>query len=338
MLETKVLCSSVDQTDFSVVLLSTMLLDSLWVLIGLGLLYFGADWLVKGSSSLALRFGLSALVVGLTVVAYGTSMPELVVSVKAALAGQSQLAIGNVVGSNIFNVAAILGIAALIFPIKIQFQLIRFDVPLMIAVSLLAMFFLRDGLLERWEAAILFCGILIYTIGSLIYAKRHTPDAVHAEFDESVPKVQGTMWSDIGFIVGGMLLLILGSHFLVDGSIGLARTFEISEAVIGLTIVAAGTSTPELAATVVAAMKKEADIAVGNIVGSNIYNLLCILGAAGLVHPLEVGGVTWIDFGVMLGVSVLLIPFMISGFVLKRWEGVVLLAIYVGYIAWLWPK
>lgn len=315
-----------------------MILDIIWVIAGLALLYFGAEWLVKGSASVALRFGLSALVVGLTVVAYGTSMPELVVSLKAAAAGQSQLAIGNVVGSNIFNVAAILGIAALIFPIKIQFQLIRFDVPLMIAVSLLAIFFLRDGLLERWEAGILFAGIIAYTTGSLIYAKRSTPKAVHEEFDESMPKVTGTIWTDLMFIAGGMGLLIFGSRFLVDGSIGIARSFGISEAVIGLTIVAAGTSTPELAATVVAAMKKEADIAVGNIVGSNIYNLLCILGATGLVHPLEVGDVSWVDFGVMLTVSVLLVPFMATGFVLKRWEGAVFVVIYLGYLVWLWPK
>lgn len=315
-----------------------MLLDSLWVLIGLGLLYFGAEWLVKGSASLALRFGLSALVVGLTVVAYGTSMPELVVSIKAALAGQSQLAIGNVVGSNIFNVAAILGIAAIIFPIKIQFQLIRFDVPLMIGVTLIAWFFFRDGVLDRWEAGVLFIGIIAYTVGSLIYAKKTAPQAVHEEFDESMPAVRGSIWGDVAFIAGGMLLLVIGSRFLVDGSIGIARAFGISEAVIGLTIVAVGTSTPELAATIVAAFKKEADIAVGNIVGSNIYNLLCILGVTGLIRPLEVGGVTWVDFGVMLGVSVLLVPFMLTDFVLKRWEGAVFVFIYLGYIAWLWPK
>lgn len=315
-----------------------MLIDSLWVLLGLVLLYFGAEWLVRGSASLALRFGLSSLVVGLTVVAYGTSMPELVVSLKAALAGQSQMAIGNVVGSNIFNVAAILGIAALIYPIKIQFQLIRFDVPLMIAISILTIAFLATGTLERWQAAILFSLIVIYTVGSLIYAKRSAPDSVHAEFDESMPEVEGSIWKNVVFIVGGMGLLVLGSRFLVDGSIGIARGFEISEAVIGLTIVAAGTSTPELAATVVAAMKKEADIAVGNIVGSNLYNLLCILGITGMVTPLEVGGVTSVDLGVMLGVSVLLLPLMLTGFVIKRWEGAILLLIYLAYIAWLWPK
>jgi cation:H+ antiporter len=315
-----------------------MIADSLWVLLGLVLLYFGAEWLVRGSSSMALRLGLSPLVIGLTVVAYGTSMPELVVSVKAALAGQSDIAIGNVIGSNIFNIALILGVAAVIFPIKIQFQLIRFDVPLMIGATLLAMFFLRDGRLDRWEAGILFTGIILYTVGSLIYAKKSVTKEVSAEYEESMPKVTGTLWADLGFIVAGLGVMILGSRFLVDGSIGLARGFGVSEAVIGLTIVAAGTSTPELAATIVAALKKEADIAVGNIVGSNIYNLLCILGAAGLIHPLSVGGITMIDQLVMLGVAVLLLPFMWSGFVLKRWEGIVMLAIYFSYLVWLWPK
>lgn len=315
-----------------------MIADSLLVLLGLVLLYFGAEWLVRGSSSLALRLGLSPLVIGLTVVAYGTSMPELVVSFKAAMAGQSAIAVGNVVGSNILNVALILGIAALIFPIKIQFQLIRFDVPLMIGATLLAMFFLRDGRLDRWEAAILFAGIICYTVGSLIYAKKSAPKRVVAEYEESIPKPQGHFWADVGFIIAGMAVMVIGSQFLVDGSINLARLFGVSEAVIGLTIVAVGTSTPELAATIVAALKKEADIAIGNIVGSNIYNLLCILGATGLLRPLDVGGVTFANQLVMLGVSVLLIPFMWTGFVLKRWEGAVLLCIYVGYLAWLWPK
>lgn len=315
-----------------------MIVDSLSVLLGLVLLYFGAEWLVRGSSSMALRLGLSPLVIGLTVVAYGTSMPELVVSIKAVMAGQSDIAVGNVVGSNIFNVALILGVAALIFPIKIQFQLIRFDVPLMIGITLLALFFLRDGRLDRWEAAILFVGILCYTAGSLIYAKKSAPKEVTEEYAESLPKPNGHLWADIGFVVAGLVVMVIGSKFLVDGSISLARLFGVSEAVIGLTIVAAGTSTPELAATIVAAFKKEPDIAVGNIVGSNIYNLLCILGITGLVHPLNLGGITLVDQLVMLGVAVLLIPFMWSGFVLRRWEGIVLLGIYVGYLAWLWPK
>lgn len=316
-----------------------MTTDILWVLAGLALLYFGAEGLVRGSAALALKLGLTPLVVGLTVVAYGTSMPELLVSVKASLAGQSGIAVGNVVGSNIFNVAVILGIAAVIYPIRVNFQLIRTDVPILLAATAGTMLFLRDGRLERWEAGILFAGIIAYTVTSIIVAKRTATPEITAEFEESVSrKSTSRVPVDIAFVLGGLVLLALGSQALVQGAINLARGFGVSEAVIGLTIVAAGTSTPELAATIVAALKREPDIAVGNIIGSNIYNLLCILGAAGLVSPLEMAGVTWIDLGVMLGVSLLLLPILRSGFTVKRWEGAVLLCIYAGYLAWLWPK
>jgi cation:H+ antiporter len=313
-------------------------MDILFILLGLALLYAGAEGLVKGSSAIALKLGLSPLVVGLTVVAYGTSMPELIVSVKSALAGQSGIAVGNVVGSNIFNIGVILGVASIICPIKVNFQLVKIDVPIMIGITLLAMFFFLDGALARWEAGVLFAGILLYTCGSIIYAKKTTTAEVHAEFEEAIAKEVKPLWLDLLFIAGGLGLLVFGSRFLVDGSVSIARTFGISEAIIGLTIVAAGTSTPELAASMVAAMKKEPDIAIGNIVGSNIYNILCILGAAGLIAPISAGGVAWTDMFVMLGMSILLIPILWSGFVIKRWEGVVLLMLYGGYLAWLWPK
>lgn len=315
-----------------------MAIDILLIVGGLVLLYLGAEGLVKGSSAIALKLGLSPLVVGLTVVAYGTSMPELIVSVKSALAGQSGIAVGNVVGSNIFNIAVILGISSIICPIKVNFQLVKVDVPIMIFMTLLVMFFFRDGALARWEAGVLFAGILTYTVGSLIYAKKTTTPEVLAEFQESLELPRKPLWLDIAFILGGLGLLVIGSRFLVDGSISIARVFGVSEAIIGLTIVAAGTSTPELAASIVAALKKEPDIAIGNIVGSNIYNLLCILGAAGLIAPINAGGVAWTDMFVMLGASLMLIPILWSGFVIKRWEGGVLLAIYACYLAWLWPK
>lgn len=315
-----------------------MLVDILFILGGLVLLYFGAEGLVRGSSAVALKLGLSPLVVGLTVVAYGTSMPELIVSVKSALAGQSGIAVGNVVGSNIFNIGVILGVASIICPIKVNFQLVKMDVPIMLFVTLLVMFFFRDGRLARWEAGVLFAGILLYSVGSIIYAKRTTTPDVTAEFEESLEHSKKPLWMDISFILGGLVILVIGSRLLVDGSISLARAFGVSEAVIGLTIVAAGTSTPELAASIVAALKKEPDIAIGNIVGSNIYNILCILGAAGLIAPINAGGVAWTDMFVMLGVSVLLLPILWTGFVIKRWEGAVLIVIYLGYLAWLWPK
>lgn len=315
-----------------------MMWFSILIIGGLVLLYFGAEGLVKGSSALALKLGLTPLVVGLTVVAYGTSMPELVVSIKSALAGQSGIAVGNVVGSNIFNIAVILGLAAVIFPIKASFQLIRLDVPIMIGATVLVMVFFRDGALARWEAGVLFAGILAYTVGSLIYAKKTVTPEVEDEFAESVGRSDSPLWRDIVFILGGLGLLVFGSRFLVEGSVGLARTWGVTEAVIGLTIVAAGTSTPELAATIVAAIKKEPDIALGGIIGSNIYNILCILGATGLIAPIVTGGVAWTDMFVMLGLAVMLLPILWTGLVVKRWEGVVFLAIYGGFLGYLWPK
>lgn len=315
-----------------------MLNDAGLIVAGLVLLYFGAEALVRGSSAVALKLGLSPLVVGLTVVAYGTSTPELIVSVKSALAGQSGIAVGNVVGSNIFNVGVILGIAAIICPIKVNFQLVKIDVPIMIGATLLMMFFFRDGALARWEAGILFAGIIVYTIGSVLFAKKTTTPEVKAEFEESLKHPTKPLWMDLLYILGGLGLLVFGSNFLVDGSISIARAWGVSEAIIGLTIVAAGTSTPELAASIVAALKKEPDIAIGNIVGSNIYNILCILGAAGLIAPINAGGVAWLDLSVMLGFALLLVPILWTGFIIKRWEAGILLAFYGGYLFWLWPK
>jgi cation:H+ antiporter len=250
-----------------------------------------------------------------------------VVSIKASLAGQPGLAVGNVVGSNIFNLAVILGIAALIFPIRVKFQLLRIEVPLLIAITLLILFFFSNGVLHRWQAAILFGGILAYTVGSIILARKTASPEIAAEYEESMvgPGPQGKLWLDILLIIGGIALLIFGSRWLVDGSISIARMWGVSEAIIGLTIVAAGTSTPELAASIVAALKKEPDIAIGNIVGSNIYNSLAILGGAGLITPLPLGGVTPIDLYVMLAFSAALLPILWTGFVIQRWEGAVLL-------------
>ncbi len=315
-----------------------MMIDALMILAGLVFLILGAEGLVRGSSAVALKLGLSPLVVGLTVVAYGTSMPELIVSIKAALAGQSGIAVGNVVGSNIFNIGVILGIAAIIYPIKVNFQLVKIDVPIMIFATLLAMFFFRDGSLARWEAGVLFAGILGYSVGSVIYAKKTTTPDITAEFEESLERPAKPVWVDVAYILAGLIALVVGSRLLVDGSVSLARGFGVNEAIIGLTIVAFGTSTPELAASIVAALKKEPDIAIGNIVGSNICNLLCILGAAGLIAPISSGGVAWIDMSVMLGLSLLLVPILWTGFVIKKWEGWVLLGIYACYLVWLWPK
>ncbi len=312
-----------------------MILDWVYVLAGLALLYFGAEWLVRGSASLALRLGMSPLVVGLTVVAFGTSAPELLVSVKAALDGQTGMAVGNVVGSNIFNIAVVLGIAAMIRPLKIQFQLIRFDVPIMLGVCVLAGVLLIDGGISRLDGAIFVILLVAYAAASLIVAKRTGNPAVEAEFEEAVGTKGKSVTMDVVALVGGLVVLVIGARLLVDGAAELARGWGVSEAVIGLTIVAAGTSTPELAATIVASLRGEADIAVGNVVGSTIYNILCILGIASIIHPLDAQGVTAVDVGVMIGVCALVIPFMRTGFTLRRWEGGVFIAIYAGYLSWL---
>ncbi len=312
-----------------------MLLDLLFVAAGLAMLYFGAEWLVRGSSSLALRLGMTPLVVGLTVVAFGTSAPELLVSIKAALDGQTGMAIGNVVGSNIFNIAVVLGVAAMICPLRTQYQLIRFDLPIMLGVCVLAGVLLIDGGISRVDGVV-FVGLLVgYGVASFVVAKKNGNKAVDAQFEESVGSPGKSVGIDAVLVVIGIAVLVGGARFLVDGAASLARGWGVSEAVIGLTIVAAGTSTPELAATIVASMKNEADIAVGNIVGSTIYNVLCILGIASIIHPLDAQGVTAVDVMVMIGVCALVIPLMRTGFVLKRWEGGVFLGIYAGYLGWL---
>jgi cation:H+ antiporter len=310
-----------------------------WLLAGLVLLFFGAEWLVRGSSRLALRAGVAPLVVGLTIVAFGTSAPELVVSTKAAYTGQGGIAIGNVVGSNIFNIAVILGLSAMIRPLVVQAQLVRFDMPVMIGVSLVCWWLLSDGMLVRWEAGLLFAGIVAYTGWNIVMARREKTAAVLDEFAAAAPSVAqaGSSGKDVLLIIGGLVMLVAGSRFLVDASIQMARMWGVSEAVIGLTIVAAGTSLPELATSVIAAFRKQDDIAIGNVVGSNVFNILGILGVSGLVRPLDAAGLSKMDFSVMLLLAVLLWPLMQTGMRINRMEGALLMAGYGAYLAWLWP-
>jgi cation:H+ antiporter len=310
--------------------------DWLLLALGLGILTAGAELLVRGSAALALRLGLSPLVVGLTVVGFGTSSPEMVVSLKAAFTGQGDIAAGNVVGSNIFNVGVILGLTVLVCPIRIQMQLIRLDTPVMIAVSLLFLALIADFQISRWEGVLLFALLVAY-LAFTIRASKKESQAVADEFAEEMPKLDKPAWLDPVFILAGLGLLIGGGRMFVEGSVSVARGMGISEAVIGLTIVAAGTSMPELATSIVAALRRAPDIAVGNVVGSNIFNLLCIAGGAGALFPFACPGISWVDLGVMTGFTVLLLPLMRSGLELKRWEGGLLLAAYVGYVAFLWP-
>jgi cation:H+ antiporter len=310
-----------------------MLLMGLALALGLVLLYFGAEWLVGGSSTVAIRFGMPPLIIGLTLVAFGTSAPELVVSVQGALTGHGDIAIGNVVGSNIFNVAVILGVSALIFPLSVHQDLIRRDMPIMLLSALIAILFLLDGHLGRVEGGMLFAGMVAYVILSIRAARRYPP----LPEELVVPAASGSLPRAWTLVALGLATLVLGSHALTWGAVGLARRFGISEAVIGLTIVACGTSLPELATSVVAAFRRQADIAIGNIVGSNIFNALGILGVATLLYPIDGPDVQTFDLWTMGGFSLLLLPLMWSGFRISRGEGALFLALYAGYLYLLWP-
>lgn len=298
-------------------------------------MYFGAGFLVKGASSLAVRIGISALVVGLTVVAYGTSMPEMLVSTMATVKGQGGISIGNVIGSNIFNIGAILGISALIFPLRVHLQVLRFDTPLMLVTALLFSVFFIDQRIGRLEAALLLSGAIGYTAFNVIKSRKEEKKAVGKEFEEGIPHKLSHLGWDLLYILSGIGVLALGSSLLVNGATGLARALGASEALIGLTIVAAGTSLPELATSIVAALKKQSDIAIGNVVGSNIFNILAILGVAGLIRPIETTGISPVDIGVMIGFSLLLIPLMRSGAKISRTEGLILFAAFISYMTYL---
>ncbi len=315
-----------------------MLANIVYIAFALVLLFIGAEGLVRGSSSLALRAGLSRLMVGLTIVAFGTSSPELVVSVEAALSNQGDISVGNVVGSNIFNIAVILGITALVCPIPVHRQVIKVDAPVALGVALLLVLLLFNQTLSRFEGVLLFSGIVAYTWMSFILARREASPA-SADNEDILAVTQSRHWGmDIAFILAGLAVLVVGSRLLVEHAVALAGSFGISEAVIGLTIVAAGTSMPELATSLVAAFRKQPDIAIGNIVGSNIFNVLGILGVASVISPMEAPGISALDYGVMIMFSVLLIPLLYTGRRLHRVEGGVLLALYFGYLFLLWPE
>ena len=314
-----------------------MIIHFAFIAFALALLFIGAEGLVRGSSSLALRAGLSRLMVGLTIVTFGTSSPELVVSVKATLSQQGDIAVGNVVGSNIFNIAVILGITALLCPIPVHRQIIRIDAPIALALTGLLIVLLLNDSLGRLEGLLLFTGIVAYTVMNVLVARREAGAGGNGN-DTSAPDVSRHWSIDTLFILGGLGILILGSRLLVDHSVLLARGFGISEAVIGLTIVAAGTSMPELATSVVAAARKQPDIAIGNVVGSNVFNILGILGVASIVSPLHAPGISWMDYAVMMTFTILLLPLLYTGRILHRLEGLALLALYGGYLFILWPK
>lgn len=302
---------------------------------GLTLLYLGAEGLVRGSSSLAFRLGLTRLVIGLTIVAFGTSMPEMVVSVQAALNHQGDISLGNIIGSNICNIALILGISSLIRPIRVNTQVIRFQIPVMIGVSFLLWLMLRDRKLTRPEGACLFLMIIIYAYYSIYLARKEFNKTAVADRSISGYNSRRRIWLETVFIAAGLAMLVAGARLFVSGAVSLAKMFHISEAIIGLTIVAVGTSLPELATSAVASFRREGDIAIGNVVGSNIFNILAILGITSLVRPIEMRDLNVTDIYMMIMTAVLLLPLSWSGFIIKRLEGALLLAVYCGYMFYL---
>jgi cation:H+ antiporter len=304
---------------------------------GLILLFVGAELLIRGSSSLALRFGISPLVVGLTVVAFGTSSPELVVSINASLDGNPAIALGNIVGSNICNIALILGIASLIRPLAVEAQVVKREIPILIAISLLMFILLLNNEISRPEGILFVSGIVVYTSLSIYLSKKETSQKVKSEFEEGIPKAKTTVSVSIIMSIGGLALLIFGSDLFVKGAVGVAEKLQLSQAIIGLTIVSLGTSLPELITSAVAAYKKEADIAIGNIVGSNIFNILAILGITATVSPVVAPDISILDLSFMLGFAFLLWPLTKTGFVLNRLEGSILLLGYLIYIYILIP-
>lgn len=316
-----------------------MLQQVLMFLAGLAVLVVGADVLVRGASRLAVSFGVSPLVVGLTVVAFGTSAPEMAVSVGSALAGSPDLAIGNVVGSNIANVLLILGISALITPLLVDEQIIRQEIPIMIGASALLVVMALDGNIGLLESIALFGLVIAYTV-FLVVQSRRASKAVQDEFETEIPtSTWDRHWAvQVGLIVGGLVMLVVGADWLVDSAVAFARAFGVSDLVIGLTVVAVGTSMPEIATSIVAAIRGQRDIAVGNVVGSNVFNLLAVLGAAGIASgaglPVSEAARNF-DLWVMLAVAFACLPIMITGREIARWEGVIFLAYYAAYTAWL---
>ena len=298
--------------------------------LGILLLYYGAEFLVNGGVKIAYRFKISPLVVGLTLVAFGTSAPELVVSIDSALKGLGNISIGNVVGSNICNIALILGLCSMITPLNVNKQLFRLDVPLMmISAVVLSIFCIAGNGVNRWQGAVFFAGIIAYTVYSIRFAGKNDSNS------EDVPENSGSLLLAVLLVAGGLAALICGSKLFVNSAVYIAKLLKISDAVIGLTVVAVGTSLPELATSVVAAIRGEKDIAIGNVVGSNIFNILAICGIAPLVAPISCPGISMVDMVMMLAVSGLLWIMMKTGLSISRKEGALLFLIYCGYTVYL---
>ena len=305
-----------------------MILNIVLLILGIVVVLKSADWLTDGSVALAERMGISQMVIGLTIVALGTSMPEFCVSLVSAIKGTSDLAVGNVVGSNIFNSMLIVGCAAMVAPMTIPKTTVRKDIPFALIASIVLFMMIVNGDeadISRLEAGILVLMLAIYMFFTLKNAKDTT--AVGTEKKEFM-----NPWRAIAFLLLGLVGLVLGSNVFVDNASALARVLGVSDAVIGLTVVAGGTSMPELATSIVAARKGNSGIAIGNVLGSNVFNILFILGVTGVISPMSINGITSLDLSMMIISMILLWLFSYTKFTIERWEGFVLTAMFVGYM------
>lgn len=304
-----------------------MLINILFVLLGIAIVLLGADRLTEGAVGLARRMKISQMVIGLTIVAMGTSMPEFCVSLVSALKGTPDLAVGNVVGSNIFNTLCIVGVAAMVAPMTVLPTTVKKDIPFAVFASLVLLVMCLDGDISRLDAGVLFVCFCAFMFFTLRGAKEKDN-----EEEQLAPQ---PVWKSVFWLVLGLLALIGGSNLFVENATQLALQLGVSEAVVGLTIVACGTSLPELATSVVSARKGQSGIAIGNVLGSNVFNILFILGATGLIQPMKLQGITVIDMSVMAGSMLLLWAFSRTKYTLARWEGMVLAVVFVGYIVYL---
>jgi cation:H+ antiporter len=325
-----------------------MILNLVYFVMGLLMLYYGANWLVKGSSSLARNLGLTPLVIGLTVVAFGTSAPELFISVVSSIKDKSMIAVGNVVGSNICNIGLVLGLAAIIHPTTSNRSVYRRDIPIMLGVSIYLLLISFDSKIGRIEGASLFGGIILYTYFNYYIAVKESQRNLKSDSVALVHAVEEIEYvtsrsRQVLLIAVGIIGVVAGAEVLIDSAVAIMKIFNVSEKFIGLTVVALGTSLPELATSVVAALRKEMDISIGNLVGSNVFNILSVLGAASLIKPIPIPGGfinsgLLVDYLVMIFVGFLPWLMMRKDYIITRRDGFILLACYTGYVAYLIVK
>lgn len=305
------------------------MLNILFIIVGIAAVLWGADRLTDGSVAVAQRMNIPQIVIGLTVVAMGTSMPEFFVSLTSALKGTADLAVGNIVGSNVFNTLVIVGVTAMVAPMNISRHTVERDLPFSMLASAMLLIFGLDNMVGRWESAMLFMVFLLFMAYTLRTAAKGTNEA------EQAPTKAMNPWMAALWIVIGLVCLVVGSNIFVSGATELARMWGVSEAVIGLTIVAGGTSLPELATSIVAAKKGQSAIAIGNVIGSNVFNVFMILGATGLIKPMQTQGITLVDLSLLLISAVLLWLFSFTRYKVERWEGGVLVLVFAAYLSWL---